>query len=554
MRPGNKWLRPAKWLLAIISLAIVLAGGFAMSESEPTLPPFRRVLNINFSVTPVELVVPGEVTLTFTITNASEYDAKNVYIASGDGLQIEPIGQIDARDSQVINRSHTVTEDELNSALITFTVSHDGIAGDPETVNYTVQCPIERAIAQPSVEFTRQFTGIYARKGDVVTITYKVRNTGNVQLAALRANDTLGDYSGRAEVLNVGETRIFTNRVVISADGVSSPKLTYTVPTEDNKEYTETLDDAKILLADEQLTATLELDQEAARIGGTVTATLTIMNFGNVDFYDISVTDETFGGLIADGMQIINGSQPLVVQKTYPVRSDADFQFRVRALSQSGVTLETLTEPIPFRAIPAGAAEISVYAEAVHEEIAKGGDVPVDIYIVNAGEGNAQSAQLSELTTETMLKEFAVISNGATTHRRVYVPVQQDAELVFNLEYRDADGKRHAVSSLPVAIDITRGGFRLEDLDAGEPYAGESVKFGKNSLFLAMIICASTVLLGLAIALLLSSRKARRTKREKLAMQKRLRQEELGKTNRFTPIKRQELPKKKDKPPRKDSQ
>lgn len=553
MRPGRKRSRPAKWLLAIISLAIVFAGGFAMSESEPTLPPFRRILNINFSVTPAELVTPGEVTLTFTITNTSEYTAKNVYIASGDGLHIEPIGQIDPRDSQVINRSHTVTKDELDGGLITFTVSHDGIAGDAETVNYTVQCPIELAIAQPSVEYTRQFTGIYARKGDVVTITYKVRNTGNVQLSTLRANDSLGDYSGRAEALDVGETRIFTNRVVISADSVSSPRLTYTVPTEGNKEYTETLDDAKILLADEQLTATLELDQGAARVGSTVTATLTIMNFGNVDFYDISVMDESFGGIIADGMQIINGSQPLVVQKTYPVRSDADFQFRVRALSQSGATLETLTEPIPFRAIPAGDAEVSIYAEAVFEEIAAGGDVPIDIYIVNAGEGDAQSAQLSETTTETTLKEFAVISNSATTHRRVYVPVHQDAELVFNLEYREASGKRHITSSLPVTIDITRGGHRLEELDEEEPYAGESVKFGRSSLFLAMIICALTVLIGLAIALLLSSRKARRAKRERQALQKRLRQEELGKTNRFTPIKRQDRAKKKENPPRKES-
>ena len=44
--------------------------------------------------------------------------------------------------------------------------------------------------------------------------------------------------------------------------------------------------------------------------------------------------------------------------------------------------------------------------------------------------------------------------------------------------------------------------------------------------------------LALAVALLITSRKQRRQRREKLEKQRRQRQEELGKTNRFTPVKR----------------
>ena len=46
--------------------------------------------------------------------------------------------------------------------------------------------------------------------------------------------------------------------------------------------------------------------------------------------------------------------------------------------------------------------------------------------------------------------------------------------------------------------------------------------------------------LALAVALLITSRKQRRQRREKLEKQRRQRQEELGKTNRFTPVKRPE--------------
>ena len=76
-------------LLAAFALAFLCAGGFAMSEAAPTgtLPPLRHILDISFSVSPAELVDPGAVTLTFTITNTSDYDAENVYISSADGLR-----------------------------------------------------------------------------------------------------------------------------------------------------------------------------------------------------------------------------------------------------------------------------------------------------------------------------------------------------------------------------------------------------------------------------------------------------------------------------------
>lgn len=148
-----------------------------MSQSEPTTPPMRHILAVGFSADPGELVAPGEVTLTFTITNTSDYDAQNVYISSADGLHTEPLGQIDAGENRVFSRSHSVTEEELEAGVISYTLSHDGIAGDTDTVNYSVQCPIERAIARAAVEFTRQFTSTCARLGETVTIAYRVRNT-----------------------------------------------------------------------------------------------------------------------------------------------------------------------------------------------------------------------------------------------------------------------------------------------------------------------------------------------------------------------------------------
>ena len=529
-------------LLAALALALLCAGGFAMPSAraegtEPTQPPLRHVLDIRFSVSPAALVEPGAVTLTFTIANTSEYDAENVYISSSDGLRTEPLGQIEAGDSRTFSRAHDVTEAELEAGRITYIFSHDGVAGDPDTVNYTVDCPIERAIARGEVEFTRQFSAAYARPGDVVTITYRVRNAGNVPIADLRVDDAPGEYSGRADRLDVGETRLFTSRVSVEDVTTSAPRLRYTVPAEGGGEREVTLSEARILLADEQLTATLALDRETARVGETVTATLTVMSLGNVSFYDLAVYDESFGGLVADSLEMEPGTQTLTIPLQYPVRGDATYQLRVRALSSSGAIIETLTEPVSLRALPAeSGADISIYAEAVYPQIAAAGDVPVDVYILNEGGESARDAVLSELSTGTQLRAFDFLAARFTTHRRVYVPVSQTGELTFSVRYVNAAGVACTVESPPVLVEIARGGQRLDQIEESAPYSGQSVKISENPTFLFMLGGAALLLIALAVALLITSRKQRRQRREKLEKQRRQRQEELGKTNRFTPV------------------
>ena len=529
-------------LLAALALALLCAGGFAMPSAraegtEPTQPPLRHVLDISFSVSPAALVEPGAVTLTFTIANTSEYDAENVYISSSDGLRTEPLGQIEAGDSRTFSRAHDVTEAELEAGRITYIFSHDGVAGDPDTVNYTVDCPIERAIARGEVEFTRQFSAAYARPGDVVTITYRVRNAGNVPIENIRVDDAPGEYSGRADRLDVGETRLFTSRVSVEDVTTSAPRLRYTVPAEGGGEREVTLSEARILLADEQLTATLALDRETARVGETVTATLTVMSLGNVSFYDLAVYDESFGGLVADSLEMEPGTQTLTIPLQYPVRGDATYQLRVRALSSSGAIIETLTEPVSLRALPAeSGADISIYAEAVYPQIAAAGDVPVDVYILNEGGESARDAVLSELSTGTQLRAFDFLAARFTTYRRVYVPVSQTGELTFSVRYVNAAGVARTVESPPVLVEIARGGQRLDQIGESAPYSGQSVKISENPTFLFMLGGAALLLIALAVALLITSRKQRRQRREKLEKQRRQRQEELGKTNRFTPV------------------
>ena len=317
----------------------------------------------------------------------------------------------------------------------------------------------------------------------MVTITYRVRNTGNVPIENLRVDDAPGEYVGRADSLEVGASRLFFSRVAVEDVTVSAPRLRYTVPAEGGAEREATLGEARILLADEQLTATLALDRESARVGETVTATLTIMSLGNVSFYDISVYDESYGGLVADALEMAAGAQALTIEREYPVRGDASYQLRVRALSSSGAIVETLTEPVSLRALPAeSGAELSLYAEAVYPQIDAAGDVAVDIYITNEGGESARDAVLSETSTATELRAFDFLAGHFTTHRRVYVPVSQSGELTFSLRYMNAAGIERTIESPPVRVEIVRGGQRLDQVAEEEaPFSGQSAKVERRS-------------------------------------------------------------------------
>ena len=135
----------------------------AMAEEAP-------LLEIQVSAKPDELVEPGDVTLSFTIANASGFDAQGVYLSSADGLLSEPLGQIAAGESQVFTRTHSVTQAELDAGEISYTISHDDPLDPERKVNYSVHASIRQSDRQPQVEFTRQFSSRVFESGDTVTV------------------------------------------------------------------------------------------------------------------------------------------------------------------------------------------------------------------------------------------------------------------------------------------------------------------------------------------------------------------------------------------------
>ena len=493
------------------------------------------MLRIQVSTRPEGLIAPGDVMLSFVIENISGENANNVYLSSADGLLFELVGQIAPGESQSFSRQHSVTAEELEAGEILYTISHDSPADTNVKINYAVRAQIRRSDALPEVEFTRQFSSRSVKSGGTVMVTYHIRNTGNVPLADLQVQDSLGNFMGRVDVLATGESRTLISRASVSEPTVSSASLSYRA--EDSSEVlVKELEDVSINLADSNISGVFTAGYSAFS-KSTADVVLTLTNEGNVDYRDLCVIDDLYGGVIADELVLPVGSDSLEISHAYSVRGDEGFRWRVTGVSAAGERIDYLTDTLtlnPRQAGLPGALRLSV--QALTPQIRRAGDITVRVTIENPNGVDARDIALSEEQLG-VLHTFAVLPADGTIQRDFTVHVEDDSTFNFRIDGTDADGAQLSAEAAQVEVRITPDGTLP---DGAEPrlfeFSGGSIKIGGSTTFAVLLLVGIAVLLVLVIILIIATRRQRLERQLKLAAERQRRREELGKTNRFTPV------------------
>ncbi len=489
-----------------------------------------ELLHINLTARPDALVEPDDITLTFVIENDSDVDAQNVYISSADGLLSEPVGQVAAGESQSFNRQHSVTDEELEKGEITYIISHDDPNKPNSKVNYTVHAQIKRSDIKPQAEFTRQFSCRSVSSGGTLTVTYRVRNTGNVALRNLRIQDTLGDYTGRIDRLEVGQSRSLISRVTLTDAGTSSASLSFNADGEGEEIFISTLEDVSVTLAEAGMDQLFSVTYSPIS-SDTANALLLLYNTGNVEYRDLCITDEVFGGVIADGLVLPVGKDPLEIRHSYRVRNQGEYQWRITGISESGEALEILTKTVELTPEEGKASSpLSLSVEPLTPRIRRSGNVTLRVQIFNPGETSVEDIVLSEANLGD-LRTFSVLGGGETIVRDVEVYVSENTGYNFSIRYSD-QGSQQAVSALPVEVVIAADGALP---DGARPpfieFTGSSIKIGGSATFAVLLISGAVVLLTLIILLAVASRKVRIEKQLRIAAEKKRRKEQ-GKSSR----------------------
>lgn len=484
----------------------------------------RHLLQIQMAARPDALVEPEDITLSLTIENVSGKDAQNVYLSSSDGLLSEPIGRIAAGEKTTITRPHSVTRQELDSGTVTYIISHDDPTQEGSKVNYTVQASIAKSDLQPEAEFTRQFSSRYVTPGSTVTITYRIRNTGNVALASLQVQDALGDYTGRVDRLDVGESRTLTSRVTLTEEALSAATLSYAVESMDDRSFILNLADAAIEVAHSQIDAELSAGYSAFSTS-TADVMLLLRNLGNVDYHNIRVSDDIYGGIIADNISVPCGGAPVEISSSYPIRGSEGFRWRVTGTSEAGDRIDFVTDTVNVEpreiVFP---AEVTMRIEAQTPRIRRAGTVPFTLRIENAGDADVTNIVLSDALLGE-IRNFAIIPAGGFIESSFSLDVSETTEYNFSILYTDFTGWERSLRCAPVEVAIASDGVMPEG--AEQPFfefTGNSIKIGGSSAFAVLLIVGSSLLLVLIITLFVASHRAKMAKRLRAASEKQKKQ------------------------------
>ena len=551
MKPSRALSRLPKAALPTATPRIVWPDD-ALPEDErfsPDEPDESDELSITLSVKPAELATPGDVAITFEITNQSAYDVQNVTISTEDLLAAdqdtqfaEPIGRIRVGESQTVVRSHTVTQEELDAGSIDYYITYDSMRPGSVTLGYTKPVAIVKADARPSVDFTRQLSSDYVAAGGTLTITYRLRNTGNVPMANLRLSDPLGNFAAKFESLAVGESRTFISRVTVSEEAVSQPVLEYAAASGPSGEIT--LDPAQIHLATGELKAGFTVSRSLFN-ENTADATLTLTNAGNAPCTGLTVLDDVYGGVIADAVTVPAGGSGVKVSFTYPMRGEhSEYRWRITGTSGAGDAIDLTTDTVSLTQL-AQSRSIAIDLDAAVRtpQINRAGTVSFDIAVANRGTVMAQDALLYEVNRGE-IRRLAVLPTGEATNVRVSYPVKGDSQFIFCLNYTDAEGRKRTVSAAPVDVTIDPAGVDPDSPSATRRPRGGGMKLGSTRTFTVLLIIAASALLVMVTILVVASLHARRDRRRRQAAERQRLKEEMGKTNPFTPIKAEKLRKK----------
>lgn len=498
-----------------------------MSETAPTVPPLRHILDISLEVTPAELVESGDVTLSFVIRNDSGYDAAELYLVSTNGRHSESLGDLPAGETRTYTRTYTVSDDELGEGKLSFTISHEDIVPDGVPVEYTLDVLINRIDAAPGLEFTRQLSARSVTAGSGVLLTYRVHNAGNVPVTDIALSDTLGGFTGRIDILAPGASKVFSSRITVNEDVVSKPAVSYNAGGET---HIIELDGAPITVVEPVITTALTIDRQSAAPGDTVNGVITIAAAGS-DFTDITVTDDVNHQIIADTLELSEG-ETLTVTCTWPVRENTDFRIRVDAVSKTGekLTVSSNTAVIALDELEPY-TELAVSANAQSPRLNAKGGARILIAITNTGTVPARNVTLSEAGMG-VLRTFDFIPEGEPTVKTVLVDVQRDSEFVFTVEYTGDDGETVSAVSAPVAISITPDGDDPVTADERNGIVSDLYELRDSSAFYWMLGGGVAVLLVLVILLIVSHDRERRERKLRMEMGKQRRREPAARTQR----------------------
>ena len=488
--------------VAALLLAVLMPPVVALADANVTID--------SVSVNPTSLDGAGGVVLTVkaSVAQNSADGITGAFIGKGGQKLSEPIN-IAPGEQQTITCPLPVSADELGKKMNLQLAWDGGGAIDfTVTVNAT-------ASAEPSVSFSRSFSKSAAAKGDTVTISYKITNTGSVELTNLLVTDNdLEDVTLTHPSLAPGKTRTLTYDKKVDADFTSTPKLTYTA---NGKTYTKTLPSKTVSLLDAKVNVVLEASKSEVASGDEISLDCTITNAGNLDLTSITVSDDTLGSKLYTSSSLKAGAKKSF-SKSVTLTETTKFRFVVKAKGADGnsYTFNSNSETVKVTDAeatePAANYDLEILASSDTLQLSQPGDVNFTITVNNKSDASVADVKVVD-QDDQIVKEFDILPVGENQFT-YSASVTETKEFNF---YAVIDGENgeYRVASGPVEITVAGAEATATPVASVEPSptvtpaASSGGSLGSLMVALAVVGVLIIITAVVLVAMIVKDRKQR---------------------------------------------
>jgi uncharacterized repeat protein (TIGR01451 family) len=274
----------------------------------------------------------SDVEFTITVTNTGTEALTDITVDDSLKGDITDDFDVDLSAGLAVGASATATvtytpgsdEDPVENTVTATGTGVDSQATDSDTA--TCETDVLPPTEGPAIQVVKGSDLPLIHRGETITYTFEVTNTGDVELFDVDLTDPrcdTGTIQAGVDVdssLAVGEVWHFTcTHLVTDADPIQIPNtVTVRGDTQQGEGGTEVTDtDSHVVVV---ITPDIQIDKSVSDVsvtpGATVTYTYVVTNTGDTTLFDISVDDDVLGHIGDIPMLGVNASQTLTATFT----------------------------------------------------------------------------------------------------------------------------------------------------------------------------------------------------------------------------------------------
>ncbi len=508
----------------LLALALLLAGA-AFAEEEP--------IKCTIEVTPTEMTAPQTVDVSISIANTGDTDMQHpVVLYAPDYTVISDFGTngealLAAGDTKTWTGKWDVKQKQLENGEIDYWIKYNTEEnGELKSHGQRITQKITYLRDESEeITITRSISPETARKGQTVTVTYDITNSGNVDLSSItvKENSSISKKTAKISKLEPGKTNQVKFEVKMGTKNLTSgATISYKSGTS-SKSTSKKIEEKTIVYGEPKMTTKLTSSAKGVLIDGTFTLTLELSNSGNIEYTDLRVMDETLGEVFSGQKLGAKGtdSGKLTLTKELTLTKTTTYQFTITAVDNTNNEVKLTSDAITVTAVDPDkmlhlSVEVSPDRTEVHE---LPGKVRFSIVVTNDSEVDATNVKILHAATEIYTIPSLKAGQSQTLNRDT--TISRAGKYQFTASCEDALGDTQTyrgnemqiayaaptpppATALPAALQTAVPTFqpsaepRRNDGNVGRTYKSISNIVMPALVLVALLLLASVTLLAIA--------------------------------------------------------